>query len=46
MVLRAIYFTEMAAVSMEYFLDTNNPFYQDVAADFLGLALESSISVE
>jgi hypothetical protein len=46
MVLRAIYFTEMAAVSMEYFLDTNNPLYQDVAADFISLALDSSISVD
>jgi hypothetical protein len=46
MVLRAIYFTEMAAVSFDYFLDTQNPLYQDVALDFFGLALDASIPVD
>jgi hypothetical protein len=40
MPLQAIYYTEMAMVSMEYYLDTNNPFYLDVASDFLEIAFQ------
>jgi hypothetical protein len=40
MPLQAIYYTEMAMVSLEYYVDTNNPFYLDVASDFLAIAFE------
>ena len=40
MTLQAYYYTEMAMVSLEYYLDTNNPFYLDVASDFLQEAFD------
>lgn len=36
--LQALYYTEMAFISLEHYIDTDNPFYLDVASDFFEIA--------